>query len=327
MLRKVYTAEKWLKVNKRNKELLEDFVLEMKSNKKSPETIKQYTADLKMILVYIHDDLGNKDILELNKKDFRRIKMWFLDEREVSSARCCRVMSALHSMLDFAEDDDDYDYEYNKSKKVKGVPKESKREIIFLSDNQISKIRNHLIEKKKYKLLALTDIYYDSAGRRKEVLQIKKQNLLERNYTNIVRGKGGKHFPLLYFSRSKESLKLYLDSRTDDLDDLWVCYEGQERVREAKYSTLYEWTLTLREIISELEGKEIKITPHSFRHSAIENMKRGTHYICKELKREEGFPLEELKVYAHHEDTGTTEAYLKNDEADVLSNMFGIKLN
>lgn len=325
MATKVFTEEKWLEVNKENKQLLNDFVLEMKSNKKSIHTITQYVCDLRMIFCYILDELGNKSILEMNKKEFRRVKMWLIDEREVSAARCCRIMSAIHSMLDYAEDDDDYEYEHNASKKVKGLSKEAVREIIFLKDEEIKQLREELKEREKYKHMAFLDIMYDSAGRRREILQVERDKLLERNHTNLVRGKGGKQFPLVYFSRTLESLELYLSTRDDELPELWVVGKD-EKVRAASYSSLYEWVVYMRKVYEELCGEYIKFTPHSFRHSALENMKRGTHYICRDLGKEDGFQLEELKVFAHHEDTSTTESYLKRDDNNILGEMFGIDL-
>ncbi len=326
MSTKVFSVKKWLNVCKTNKELLSDFLVELSSNRKSVRTIEQYGCDLRMVMCHIYDDMDNKNILDMSRKDFRNIKMWYLNDRQVSPARCNRVLSAIHSMLNYAEEDDDYDYEFNISQKVKGVTKEGVKEIVFLEDEQIKRLRDYLIKEEKYKYMALLDLLYDSAGRRKEILQVKKEGLLERNYTNIVEGKGGKKFPLLYFSRSKESLKLYLDQRgEDDIDDLWIIGDEEKR-RAASYARIYDWVMEMRSIISEIEGKPLLITPHSFRHSALQNMKNGTHYICKELNKN-GFTLEELKVYAHHNDTGTTEGYLKINDNDILSSMFGIKIS
>lgn len=326
MGRIVFTPEKWKRCNKVNKRLMEDFMVELRSNKKSIHTIDQYRYDLRMVICYILDNMDNMSFLDMKKKDFRRIKMWLIEERGVSSARCSRVMSAIHSMLDYAEDEEEYNYEYNVSKKVKGLSKEPVREIVFLSDERIKKLRNALKEREMYKYMALVDMLYDSAARRREIHQVLRNGLLERNYTNVVRGKGGKQFPLLYFSRSHESLGLYLSTRKDKLNDLWIIGSG-DTARPASYESIYGWVVSMRSILEEVEGEYIHFTPHSFRHSSLENMKRGTHYICRELCKEEGFSLEQLKVFAHHEDSGTTESYLKRDDNNILQEMFGIKMN
>lgn len=326
MASKVFNAEKWKKVCAANKELLRDFTLELSSNKYSTGTIEQYACDLRMLFCYILDEMDNKDILELSRKDFRNIKMWYLNERKVSPARCNRVMSSIHSMLDYAEEDDDYDYDFNISKKVKGLTKENVKEIVFLEDSQVEMLRNYLLEHENYKLMTLLDLLYDSGARRKEIWQVKKNGLLEKNYTNVVIGKGNKKFPLVYFSRFKESLKLYLDQRgEDDIDALWIIGKNEYK-KEGSLSVIYSWVMEMRQILSELEQKPILITPHSFRHSALQNLKNGTHYICKDLNRTQGFSLEDLKVYAHHESTSTTEDYLKDDDNNILSSMFNINI-
>lgn len=320
----IYSKKKWELVNPENKALLEDFVLEMRSNKKSPGTIRQYTYDIKMIYCYLLDEMDNCFILDMRKKDFRNIKMWLLEEREVSSARCNRVLSVLHAFLDFVEADDEYEY-INQSKKVKGVLTESVRDILFLEDDLILRLRNKLYELRKYKHMCLLDFLYDSAGRRSEICQVKKSGLLERNYTNIVVGKGGKQFPLVYFDRTKESVELYLGTRSDDLEELWVTSK-YKNVRACSHEALYRYILDMREILSDMEGRFVKINVHTFRHSCLENLSNGSHYVCKQIGKEEGFSLEELKVFAHHSDTGTTEKYLKRNDNNVLEVMFEIKI-
>lgn len=323
---RTFNEEEWSQVNKFNKNLIEDFCIEMKSNKKKDSTIKQYYNDLRIITIYILKELDNKPVTELNKKHFRNINLWFMKELNLSSARCNRLMSSVRSLLDFAETDDDYDYDINYAKKVKGLVKEEVREIVFLSDEQIRKLRQYLIEHKQYTHLLLLDLSYDSAGRRNECFQVLKEGLLERNITNIVIGKRGKKFPLVYFDNTHESLKLYLDNRgDDDIESLWVVGRDDNK-KEASYNTLYYWVLKMADIISEIEGKDIPFNPHSLRHSALENMKNGTHYMCKKMNKPNGFALEELRAYAHHENTSTTESYLKPKDNQILSNMFGISV-
>lgn len=323
---RTFTKEDWNKVNKINKNLVEDFCIEMKSEKKKDSTIKQYKNDLRIICIYILKELDNKPILELNKKHFRNINLWFMNELNLSSARCNRLMSAVRSMLNFAENDDDYDYDINFASKVKGLEKESVRDIVFLTDEQIHKLRDYLKEKKMYSHLLLLDLAYDSGGRRNECYQVIKDGMLERNNTNIVIGKRGKKFPLVYFDNTHESLELYLNERgEDDIPSLWVTGKGDSK-REVSYNTLYYWVVQMAEIISEIEGKDIPFNPHSLRHSALENMKNGSHYMCRKLGKTDGFSLEELKYYAHHSNSATTESYLKPKDNDVLADMFGINI-
>ena len=289
---KIYTPELFEQVNAVNVDILNDYMIELKSNKKKETTIKQYYNDLRIVLIYILKELNNKSILDLNKKQFRNMMLWMI-EKEMSNARCNRIMSATRSMLDFCENDDDYEYDINYAKKVKGLEKERVRETVFLTDEQIEHLRNKLKEMGKYKYMLLVDLSYDSAGRRNEVSQIMKDGLLNRNYTNIVVGKRGKKFPLIYHDRTKESLKLYLDQRgEDDIPELWIIGEDNEdknNRRPASYENLYDWMIYIANVLSELEGTTINLTNHSFRHCAVENLKNGSFYMCKKLGRTEGF--------------------------------------
>lgn len=119
-----YTPELWEQVNKENKRILDDFLAEYRQRKMSKGTISGYKNDLRIILIYILKELDNKCILELKKKDFRGLSLYFTEECNMSAARTNRLKSAVNSMLTFCEEDDDYDYEVNYAKKVRGIPKE-----------------------------------------------------------------------------------------------------------------------------------------------------------------------------------------------------------
>ena len=59
---RIYTKEKWEQVNKYNKNLMEDYLMELKSQKKSQGTIDQYRNDLRIMFIYILEELNNKEI-------------------------------------------------------------------------------------------------------------------------------------------------------------------------------------------------------------------------------------------------------------------------
>ena len=322
---RIFNESEWKLVLEDNKILMEDYLLEIRSQKKKQSTLDQYKNDLRIILIYILKKLDNKSILELNKKHFRNMSLWMIEELGQSNARANRLMSATRSMLSFAEDDDDYEYDVNFAGKVKGLPKEGVRDIYFLTDEQIAKIREYLREHEDYAKMCLLDFLYDSAGRRNEIHQIFKEGLLEKNYTNIVIGKRGKKFPLIYFSRTKESLALWLNQRGEDnIESLWVIGKGTNK-KEASYGTLYDWIVSLADILDKLEDCNIPFNPHSLRHSSLENLSNGTHYVLKEIGKEK-LQLNELKYFAHHGDISTTNAYLKNNESSILAETFGIEI-
>lgn len=103
-----YTPELWEQVNKKNKRIIDDFLAEYKQRKKSKGTIDGYFNDLRIIMIYILKELENHCVLELNKKDFRGLSLYFTEECGMSPARTNRLKSAINSLLTFCEEDDDY---------------------------------------------------------------------------------------------------------------------------------------------------------------------------------------------------------------------------
>lgn len=324
---KVYTKEKWEAVNPENKAIMDDFLLEYKQQKKSEGTIAAYFQDLRIIMIKIMEDFGNKSVLEMTKKDFRRLNLWF-DESGMSPARCNRLHSACNSLLTFCEDDDDYDYDINTSKKVKGVPREkvkTNEDDFFFTFDEFVKVREILLERGDLQTAVLWSLAFDSGARRNEVYQVTKYGLLDGNKTNIVRGKRGKLFPLVYLDDTKELIRQYLEWRGDDnVDSLWITGHG-DTARPVVKDTLYDRILRCGAILEDIRGEETNIFFHTCRHSRIECLLQGQD---DRLKDENGnnkkFPLEQIMVFVHHSDVSTTQSYTKNHDEDTINEMFGI---
>lgn len=324
---RIYTPQKWEKVNKENKLIIDDFLTEYRQQKKSEATIKQYFNDLRIVAIKILEDFDNKSFLDMTKKDFRKLNLSF-DDMELSPARCNRIHSAVNSMLAFVEDDDDYDYEINQSKKVKGVPNNKVKvneDDFFFTFDEFIKVRDILVDQGDLQNAVLWSIAFDSAGRRNEILQINKHGLLDGNKTNIVVGKRGKQFPLVYLNDTKELIRQYLEKRGEDnIDSLWISGSGDNK-RAASYEILYDRIANkINSILSDVRGEETHIFFHSIRHSRIESLQQGTD---DRLKDENGnnkkYPIEQIRVMAHHSDLSTTAGYLKNHDEDTINEMFG----
>ncbi|PHE70513.1 tyrosine-type recombinase/integrase [Bacillus wiedmannii] len=319
----LFNAAIYEQVRKENKSILNDYILEMKSNGKSKGTIYQYTADIKAFFCWAFNELDNKSVLNMKKRDFRRFFL-VLKENGASSSRINRVQCSLRNLLEFCTaDEDEYDYDINAMKSIKGLQKEEVREIHFLTDEQIDIIINYLIGKKQYQKALYVSLSYDSAGRRNEVYQVMKNGFLESKRTNEVQGKRGKKFKLMYLSRTREIAKMYFEQRgEDEIEAMWVVGKGENK-RAAKYETLYNWTVSFRKILEAETGQHIEMNPHSFRHSSLENYENGTHSSLKEM----GLPkleLKVLKVLANHTSIETTQGYLKNKDEEILNEAFGI---
>jgi integrase/recombinase XerD len=324
---RTYTPELWEQVNSENKAILDDFLAEYRQRKKSKTTIEGYFQDLRIILIYILQKCNNKCILDLVKKDFRNLSIWLSDECQLSSNRVNRMKSSCNSLLTYCEEDDSYDYDVNFAKKVKGVPREAVKtdeDNFFFTYDEFIKVRDILVADGKLQLAVMWSIFFDSAGRRNEVFQIQKHGLLNGNKTNIVRGKRAKNFMLIYLDDTKELIRQYLEERGEDnIDSLWVKGKGDTKV-SIKYEALYDRMCTCSEILAKVRGESTNIFPHTARHARIECLLNGQD---PRIKDENGnnrkFTLDEVRMFAHHEDISTTNSYAKDHTEEKIDDMFG----
>ena len=198
---RIYTPELWEQVNKENKMILDDFMAEYRQRKKSKGTIDGYFQDMRIVFIYILKNLDNRSILELRKKDFRNLSIWLSEDCGMSANRVNRIKSSVNSMLTFVEEDDEYEYDNNIAKKVRGLPRERVKDDdgdFFFTFDEFIKVRDILVERDRIQDAVLLSIGFDSAGRKNELYQIEKNGLTEGNKTNVVIGKRGKKFPLVY---------------------------------------------------------------------------------------------------------------------------------
>lgn len=240
---RIYTSQKWAEVNKYNKDLMEDFLTELKSQKKKQGTIDQYRNDLRILFIYILENLDNKPICKLKKKAFRGYILW-LQDCNMSNARVNRLMSALRSMLEYASNEEDYEdeIEINYASKVKGLQKEKVREIVFLEDEEVRHIVDTLIYRKQYSQALLCAFLYDSCARKNEIHQVKRSDIsLDSNICkSYVIAKRGKKYRPLYNDLTKKAFRIFEQNVPDTNDCLWLTYDG----KPASYETIYSWVVS-----------------------------------------------------------------------------------
>lgn len=317
---KFFNEEKWLKVNKYNKDAMEDFLLELKAQKKSEKTIYQYKSDLRIFFIWIFDTYDNCPVYKLKKKQLRNFVLEMSD-KGMSSNRVNRMKSVVSSFLTYLEDDEDYEeVEINYMSKVKSVQKQLVRDIVFLSSEQIDIIRNRLIKDEKYQICLLWDLLSETGVRHNEAYQVHKDWIkVENNYTtHKVTGKRSKQFYICIQKRTKESYELYMNQRgDDDMPELWL----NANKKPCSYEALYEWILYCRKILQEETGEYVPFNLHSLRHYFIDGMVKGYHHLCKEYGRK--FTLQEVQAMVSHSSSETTSQYMNNDETEIVSSAFG----
>lgn len=321
---RLFNETDWNNLSNDNKELYEDYILELQAQGKATKTIKQYGFDLRAFFCYLVREKNNKYILDLKRRDFRNFFLK-LQRAGTSSARINRFQSSLRNLLEFACISEDYDYEVNAMQHIRGLQKEPVREIVFLTDQQVNILIDELLKRKHYQKALFVSLAYDSAGRRNELHQVKKNNFLENNQTNTVIGKRGKKFKLIYFNRTKIIYKLWTKQRgEDDLDTLWVSGKDSHK-RPMTYTAMYGFVDEFREILKTRTGEDVPLNEHSFRHSSLQAYSDSTHHTLKELNKE-GLDIRMLQALAHHESSQTTEGYLQDNSQEQLANALGIEI-
>lgn len=309
-----------IKISKENKLLVKDFLQEKKAQGKKPKTLYQYKKDMEIILTMIYREFDNKSLLDLTRKDIRSLSLMFQD-MGMSNARVNRLMSCLRSALDYFVDDDELDYENNVGKKIKGLPKEPVREIVFLEDEWIYKLKDELIKRGDILIALFLMLGYISAARKNEILQVQKEGLTERLYTNFVIGKRGKKFKLYYDNDVQNLIKQYLELRGEDnIPELFVhLFKTGKKV--VKYGTINTWCEYMSKILSEILNENIRFNAHALRHSRLENLSTGRN------KNGIKVDLNDLQILANHSDPGTTKSYIQDHKEESLGRIFGINPN
>ena len=326
---KFYTPDLWEQVNKDNKAILDDFMAEYRQRKKSKGTIDSYYQDARYIFIYVLKFLDNKCILDLKKKDFRGMSLYFSEDCNMSPNRVNRLKSTINSILTFCEEDDDYDYDNNLAKKVKGLPRERVRDNdddFFFTFDEFIKVRQMLLDAGRLQDAVLLSLGFDSAGRRNELFQVKKTGLLDGNKTNIVIGKRGKKFPLVYLNDTRDIIKQYLEQRgDDDIESLWIKGFGDNKQEISDSSVLYLRMVSISKLFSEVRGEECEIFCHTMRHSRAESLKQGTDTrLLDENGEPRKYTIDQISKYLHHSGIEVTQGYLMNHDEDEIDAMFGI---
>lgn len=323
---RLFDEKDWENVSDENMELFEDYMLELESQGKAVKTIYQYKADIRGLLCWLVREKKNKYILDLKRKDFRNFFL-ILQRAGTSSARVNRFQSSIRNLLEYACVSEEYpSYQTNEMAHIKGLQKEPVRDIVFLTDQQVNILLDELLKRKHYQKALWVSLAYDSAGRRAEIWQVTKEGFLENNQTNVVTGKRGKKFRLLYFERTKIIFKLWQKQRKEDeLSTLWVSTRGGHKT-PLSYEATYSFVDELREILKTRTGEDIPVNPHAFRHSCLTNLSNGTHFVLREIGKDK-LDIRLLQILAHHSDISTTQNYIRDDSEEQLANALGIELN
>lgn len=226
---KITSPEKTALINPSNLQLKKDFLLYMKSLKRSPGTIIGYDSDLTIIFTYILDELGNKDFAKLTKRDLISFQNWLV-ENGISSARIRRLKAAMSSLSNYIENilsDDEPEFAGYRSivRKIENPPLSPVREKTVWADGELEYLLDTLVDNGEYEKACFAALAMYGGRRKAELCRFRVSDF---NQDHIVcDGSLYKSDPLL--TKGNKYLECFtLKKKFDPYFELWMkCREEQ----------------------------------------------------------------------------------------------------
>lgn len=152
---------------------------------------------------------------------------------------------------------------------------------------------------------AMIEFLYSTGCRVSELLSVKLSDIDWEAKTIHLFGKGKKHRLSFMNARCEVALKSYLDSRSDQLEQVFVSerkYGGRPKqlTKEAVERVV--------KILSKTAGLNKRITPHVLRHTTAT------------IAVQNGMPIEDISKLLGHSSVATTMIYAKTSTERVYSN-------
>lgn len=298
--------------------ILEEFLMQPHFSK---DTAKQYLSAGKIFLRYLHDGVGNKEIYKLKPKDGMLYQSWLNSIKLSSSAIRLRrsLVSSLCNYIElyYGEEEDVKAFRNIFPKGVTHVPHSFKNEKEPLTLIEWNHLLDTLDEREEYQMKLYALLSFESAARRGEVIQIRKECAdyekvkdSNRYVTHFVRGKGkgedGKQFRLQFGEDTMTAMKKWLEVRqADDEPALFVRKFKDGRTEPLSREAFNEWCSS---VFSEILGR--RFAPHDFRRS------RAT------ILSEQGVPIERIQKLLQHNSSETTAIYILSEDDDDMDGIF-----
>lgn len=326
------TPEQWEDVCDFNKMILNDFL--ENSTELSPKTRKAYESNLKIWFIWVKDNLGNKEQLQIKPLEYKKFQNWMMN-RGCSSADVNNKRAAISSLNGYIEIyyHDDYPTFRNFiNKSIKRPPKAFVNEKQPLTKEEFQHLVDVLSERQEWQKVAYLMFTLDTGCRRAESRQLRKEvvnaapiikrkkavdengNEVEKEVlyyqTHPIRCKGagsvGKVRKFTFSEPTMQALKKWIEVRgEDDCEYMFVThYAGT--VKQVSETLFNSWaTNTFSEIIGR------RAYPHQLRSSR-----------ASQLAIEDGVDIKVVQKLLGHESVTTTEIYVVRDDTDDLDELY-----
>lgn len=269
----------------------EEFLMWLQVEKRfAKSSIVSYRSRLKCLV----RDIGDIEIEKFTMADIFRLKQ-ILHERENSEVFIGVCLACIKGLLNYCKTQLSVPLRINTNDIT--IPKRPRREVVFLTSEEIQRFRDSIDTKPIYGLRfrTLVEVLLGSGMRISEALSLNRTSIdFIRKEARII-GKGNKERVVFFNGEAIEWIQKYLERRKDDHEALFVTYFSLSdgMVRRLRNQDLTKYFKKARN----KAGINKRITPHCLRHCF------ATHLAMN------GAPFTEIKTLCGHERLDTTIRY------------------
>jgi Site-specific recombinase XerD len=265
---------------------LEDYLMAIALEGKSPETVKRYRYELSRLLSYI-----NKAVADINNTDISGYMRAYKRIRNICNQTLKNVRAVYSSFFVWLRDRNRIGN--NPMVLVEQIKVEKKIKKPYTDTERELMLRNCKTIRDK----AIMEFFYSTAVRVSELVALNREDIRFTTKDLIVFGKGAKERVTYLNERSHMYLKEYLESRTDGNPALFVS-EKMPHQRLTKNG--------LEDLIRRTGDRvDVHAYPHRFRRTAATNA----------LNR--GMPVQEVAQLLGHTKLETTMVYCTVEQESV----------
>lgn len=256
------------KINPANIQLKHDFLDYLKSVKRSPGTIKGYDNDLDIFFCWVIDNAGNKDFVDITKRELVRFQNWLCDENANSPARVRRIKAAISSLSNYIEAILDTEDEFKDFRsivrKIESPALQAVREKTVLTDEHVDKLLTSLTESGKYEKACAVALAMFSGRRKAELPRFRMSDFeddkivcdgaLYKSSPIQTKGRsGGKFIPCYTLVKDfKPYLEAWIKQREElGIESEWLLPDPSNASEPLSITILNSWAKTFSRILDE----------------------------------------------------------------------------
>lgn len=171
----ITTLDKMSEINRKNVDLMNDFLDYLVSINRSQGTIYQYKSDLQIFFCWNIDENNNKYFVDLTKREVAKFQKYAMTEWKWSTNRLARVKSTLSSLSNYIDNmmDDEIENYRPIIRRVETPIKQPVRDKTIITDDEVNMILDKLVVDKKYQCACAFALAAFSGARKSELLRFK----------------------------------------------------------------------------------------------------------------------------------------------------------